>query len=136
MSLSLFRTFDDHLIDTVFNRAWTDFRVNKSMAIDLKENESEYTILANSPGVRKEAISVTFKNDILTIAIEVEEREDKDQKWHFTERAYGKMTRRVQFPNGAVDAEKIDATVKNGVLYLTLPKTTTHANKTTNVVIK
>lgn len=136
MSLSLFRPFDDSLMTSFFDHS---FRPSKNMmALDLSENKQEYTIKANAPGATKDNVSVTFKNDILTISVETNqhnEETDDGHHWHFTERSYGKSTRKVQFPHGVVKSSDIDATVQNGVINLVLPKNITK-DDTTQIEVK
>ena len=90
--------------------------------MDIAESENNYTVSAELPGVDKKDLKVTVENDTLTI--EAEKRHDyeseKDGRYH-SERSYGKLSRSFKL-NGKVDAEKIEADYKNGVLTLTLPK--------------
>lgn len=136
MSLSLFHPFRDDLMTSFFDHS---FRPSKNlMALDLSENKEQYTIKANAPGATKDNVSVNFKNDILTISVETNqhnEKTDDGHHWHFTERCYGKTTRKVQFPNGVVKSSDIDATVQNGVINLVLPKNQTKED-TTHIEVK
>lgn len=118
MNLSMFRPFDDQFMPS-----------KNDMPLDLNENKEQFSVKVNAPGVKKENVSVTFKNDTLTISVETKnhtEKNDDDNHWHFKERFYGKSTRKVQFPHGLVNAGDIDASVEDGVIHLILPKKQTN----------
>ncbi len=91
-------------------------------AVDVQETEKEYVIKADLPDVKKEDMKVEFLDGALTIEGERhQEKEEKGKTFHKIEREYGKFLRRFAFPNG-VDAEKLQAEFKNGVLSVHLPK--------------
>jgi HSP20 family protein len=68
-------------------------------------------------------IQISLQENLLTIKGEKrQEKEEKDERHHRVERSYGAFTRAVRLPV-AVDAGKVNAAYKNGVLTITLPKT-------------
>ena len=68
-------------------------------------------------------IDVSVRGDILTLGGErKQEKEEKGENFHRVERSYGAFSRSVQLP-AQVDAAKVDATYKDGVLKITMPKT-------------
>ena len=76
----------------------------------------------------------SLQENLLTIKGEKkQENEEKDEHYHRIERSYGAFTRSLRLPI-AVDANKVTAAVKNGVLTITLPKTP--AAKGTTIPIK
>ncbi len=91
-------------------------------AVDIHETEDNYVVKADLPGMKKEDIQIDLKDSTLTIRGEkkFEEKVSKDN-YIRTERAYGTFVRSFTLPNN-VDAEKIKASYKDGVLELTLPK--------------
>lgn len=90
--------------------------------VDIAESDKEYTITVEVPGVDKEGIQISLDDGTLTIRGEKkQEKEEKNKNYHRIERSYGSFQRVLSLPNDA-DSEKIDATFKNGVLTLTLPK--------------
>jgi len=101
---------------------WFSCTPASGVNVDIVENEGNYTLSAELPGVDKKDLKITVENDTLTI--EAEKRNsyesEKDGRYH-SERAYGKFSRSFKL-NSQVDAEKIDAEYKDGVLILTLPK--------------
>jgi HSP20 family protein len=75
------------------------------------------------PGMDENSIDVKFADGTLTIKGEKrDEREEKKKNFHLAERRYGSFQRSFSVPGG-VDADRIEANFKNGVLMVTLPKT-------------
>jgi HSP20 family protein len=91
-------------------------------AVDIHETEDGYVVKADLPGLKKEDIQIDLKNSTLTLKGEkrFEEKVSKDN-YIRTERAYGTFVRSFTLPHN-VDAEKIKASYKDGVLELALPK--------------
>lgn len=91
-------------------------------AVDFSDTEKAYEITAEMPGIDEKNIEVKVVNGVLTIKGEKEEdKEEKKKDYYLRERNYGSFERSFQLPDG-VDADKIEANFKNGVLTLTLPK--------------
>ncbi|ROR34566.1 Hsp20/alpha crystallin family protein [Inmirania thermothiophila] len=91
-------------------------------AVDIKEEDQRYVIHADVPGVDPKDIEVTMENGILTIRGKRElEREEEREGFKRVERARGTFYRRFSLPDTA-DAEKIAASMKNGVLEVVIPK--------------
>jgi len=91
-------------------------------AVDIVEKEKAYEITAELPGLDEKNIEVKLVNGGLTI--KGEKREDKEEKkkdYYVHERSFGSFERSFALPEG-VDADKIEASFKKGVLTLTLPK--------------
>ena len=90
--------------------------------VDISETDNEYLIKAELPEVKKENVKVEMLDGVLTIEGErSREKEEKDKKFHKVERAYGKFVRQFALPN-AVEAAKVAAEFKDGVLNVHLPK--------------
>jgi len=91
-------------------------------AVDMHETTDELVLTVEVPGVREKDIAVSITGDLLSIKGERRwEDEAKDQKFLYVERAYGQFERLVQLPM-AVQADKVKATHRDGVLQITLPK--------------
>ena len=89
--------------------------------VDVVEKDKEYEITAELPGLDEKNIEVKLSDDVLTIKGEKkEEKEEKQKDYYLSERRYGSFQRSFRLPDG-VDAEKIEARFKNGVLTLSLP---------------
>jgi HSP20 family protein len=92
-------------------------------AIDFCEDEKAFHLTAELPGLSDKDINVTLSGDMLTITGEKrDEREEKDQNYHWSERRFGSFRRAVQLPPH-IDRDKIAANFKNGVLQIAMPKT-------------
>lgn len=92
-------------------------------AVDIVEKDKEYLVKAQLPGVKKENVKVELLNGVLTITGERRyEKEEKDEKVHRVETAYGGFTRTFVVPEDVL-AEKIAAEYKDGILAVHLPKT-------------
>lgn len=103
-------------------RAWPS-RLAATPAVDVSETDKAYEITAELPGMDEKNVEVNLANGGLTIRGEKnEEKEEKEKDYYVSERRYGAFQRYFDLPDG-VDAEKIAATFKNGVLKVTLPKT-------------
>lgn len=90
---------------------------------DISEDEKNYTLKFDMPGVPKEQVRVELDQDRLTIHAErKEEKRDAGKKRHLSEVYYGSYTRSFYLP-GPVDEKKVDAKFENGVLTVMVPKT-------------
>ena len=98
-------------------------------AVDIKDEDNRYVIRADIPGVKPEDIEVTMDNGVLTIRGErrFEETEEKEN-FKRIERSHGIFYRRFSLPDDT-DAEAIEATGKDGVLEVTIPKTAERHSK-------
>jgi len=94
------------------------------MKVDVTENEKEFRVLAEIPGVRKEDIDVTISGDEIAVSAEVKKEKDvkdKEGTMRRSERYYGKVYRAFSLGE-EVDEAKAEAKYSDGVLTLTLPK--------------
>ena len=92
-------------------------------AVDVSENENEYRVKADIPGVKKEDLNVSVQDGILTISAEskFEDEEKKEGRVIRQERRYGKYSRSMRLGKD-VDTSNVKAEYRDGVLELTLPK--------------
>jgi len=91
-------------------------------AVDVTDTEKAYEITAELPGMDEKNVEVKVANGVLTIKGEKEEdKEEKKKDYYVRERNFGSFERSFQVPDG-VDADKIEANFKKGVLTVTLPK--------------
>jgi HSP20 family protein len=99
-----------------------DLGFNVTPALDVVEKDKAFEVTAELPGLDAKSIDVQLANGMLTIKGEKhEEKEEKTKDRYVSERRYGSFRRTLQVP-GSVDAEKIEASYKSGVLTVTLPK--------------
>ncbi|MDZ7316023.1 MAG: Hsp20/alpha crystallin family protein [candidate division KSB1 bacterium] len=91
-------------------------------SIDVKETNDKVEVFAELPGMRKEDIKVSVRDNVLQISGEKKrEEEEKDANYHRIERVYGTFSRTITLP-AHVEIGKVEAYFKDGVLRLTLPK--------------
>jgi len=94
-----------------------------SPCIDVKENDNNYQVTAELPGMDENDIEVTMDRNSLTIRGEKkQEMEDKGQNYYRMERSYGSFQRSISLPPG-IESDKIDANFSKGILTIILPKT-------------
>ena len=91
-------------------------------AVDIKEEENQFVLFADIPGVDPKNIDITMEKNVLTVKGE-RSQETKEEKNGFkrVERVHGTFYRRFSLPDTA-DADRISAKGENGVLTITIPK--------------
>ncbi len=105
-------------------------------AVDIVDEKDQIKVKADLPGLKKEDVEVHVENDVLTIKGEKkEEKETKEKDYIRSERYYGAFHRAFTLP-ASVDAAKVNAAYKEGVLEITLPKKEGAKPKQTKVEIK
>ncbi len=113
----------DRLLDETLRIVNTDTNgATYRLPLDAHESQNAYTIIASLPGVAAENVNISFKEDVLTISAELPITQPAEgARILMSERTGGKFSRSVRL-NEPVDADAIEATLINGVLTLTLPK--------------
>jgi HSP20 family protein len=107
-----------------------------SPSVDISETGEEYLIRAALPAVKREDVSVTVDNGMLTLSGERRQRaEQKDEKFHKIENFYGSFSRSFALPD-AIDASAIRAETKDGELTIHVPKTKAEVNKPTTIKVQ
>jgi len=89
--------------------------------VDIFETDQEIMLLADMPGVKSQALNIDLHENILTLDGEVEPPESADERDLLREYRTGKFHRQFTLSQ-AIDQEKIEASMKDGVLRLRLPK--------------
>jgi HSP20 family protein len=91
-------------------------------AADVSETEAEYLIKADLPEVRKEDVSITVQDGVLTLSGERKQaKREESEKLHRIERVYGSFARRFALPENA-DEQGITAESRDGVILIHIPK--------------
>lgn len=124
---SLWRPFLD--LQTEINRLFSDaFGATGSMSgafvppLDVYEKDDKVVVKADLPGINRDDIQVTVHDGLLTLRGSRNVQEEvKEEHYSYSERVSGSFTRTVQLP-AEVDANKITATFKDGVLTVEAPK--------------
>ena len=117
--------FDDfsNMLDDFFTGSWP---IQRSLAgdtfkIDIQDNDTEYTIEAELPGVKKEDVEITLNDGRLNLSVKKEEvSENKRKKYIHRERKYAQMSRSILLADA--DDEGIKAKLEEGVLTIQVPK--------------
>jgi len=117
--------FDDfsNMLDDFFTGSWP---IQRSLAgdkfkIDIQDNDTEYTIEAELPGVKKEDVEITLNDGRLNLSVKKEEvSENKSKKYIHRERKYAQMSRSILLADA--DDEGIKAKLEEGVLTIQVPK--------------
>jgi len=123
----LFPTFWPKLQDE--NTAWRP-------SLEVHEEPDKFVVKAEIPGVKKEDVSITLLEDILTLKGERKlEQEEKKENYLLFERSYGSFDRTVQLPR-PVKAEAVKAEYKDGILEIQLPKAEEEKTKEIKIVVK
>jgi len=90
--------------------------------VDIAEDDKEYVINAELPGITKEDVKVSVENGVLSISGERKtEKEEKGKKFHRIEQSYGTFVRSFTLPEGS-SGEKISAEFRDGILKVHVPK--------------
>lgn len=115
----------DRIFESLFPRTvtHTDFYEADWMPrVDISETDDDLVIAAEIPGIKKEDLTINVEDGVLTLKGERKHEDEKKEKnYHRIERSYGSFYRSFRLPS-AVDAEKVHASYKDGVLKVTLPK--------------
>lgn len=143
---SIHNELNNFLRDTVLHPAFSHQLSMKKVstwrpAVEIKQTENDYKVKVQLPGVKRDDIDIELDNDFMTITAEIEEeKEEKEQKYkntkyHTCEFRYGKYKRTISFdkPIRINDAE---ASYKNGILCITLPKQKIEETKTKKLEIR
>ena len=136
----LFRDFETGFLHSPLYRDaenfWRrDLAFPVTPAVDIIEKDNAFEITAELPGLDAKNIELSLSDDVLTIKGEKnEEKEEKTKDRYVSERRYGSFRRSVQLPS-SVDAGKIEANYKSGVLTVSLPKTAEAQKKQTAIPI-
>jgi len=106
-----------------------------SIPMNLSSNQDDYTVTAFLPGLSSETVNIQFNNGVLTVDGEYPESQLEGQDVHLSELPVGKFSRSIEF-NNPVAAEKIEASLKDGVLTLRIPKAEEAKPKTIKIATK
>ena len=122
--LSVLQDRMNRLFNDVYTPRQSDELMNRGTwtpAVDIYEVDGGLVLKAELPDLRREDIDVSVENNTLTLRGERKlDDEIKQENFHRIERAYGNFVRSFSLPN-TVDAGKIAAEFKNGVLTIKLP---------------
>jgi len=121
--LSILHNHVNRLFTDTFSRGFGDEPLQAwAPAVDIFERGDDLVMRAEVPGVTKDDLDVGIEGNVLTLRGERErDKGISEENYHRIERTYGSFSRSFTLPN-TVDASKIHATFKDGVLEMVLPK--------------
>ena len=145
MNMQVWNPFQEfeNLLDRYSRSGGPSQRLNTNMApadwvpsVDIEEDDDKYTIKADLPGVDKKDIDVKFEAGVLTIRGEkkTESETGKGTRRHRTERFYGSFARSFALPD-AIRVDDLNATYKDGVLSMAIPKEEKAKPKAINIKV-
>ncbi|MEZ5040698.1 MAG: Hsp20/alpha crystallin family protein [Saprospiraceae bacterium] len=117
-------TFDqlfDGLLKDVTTTLGTDGFVGSRPAVNISENKESFLLELAAPGLNKEDFKVSVEKNMLTVAANKETKSEEGNQYRRREFNYLSFKRSFHLPS-SIDANAINATYENGVLYLTLSK--------------
>lgn len=135
------RMFDDFFQRRFFTPTWMPrFRFPEftdiSTSIDMFEEGNDLVIKAELPGIKKEEISIDLAGDILTLSGEKRSEERTERKDYYrVERSFGSFSRKLQLPV-EIQADKVHAAFKDGVLEIRMPKSESEKQKVRKISVK
>lgn len=126
-------------LNRVLNRSLTrrgDWDKSPIPIIEVHEEQDQYLVHADLPGLKKEDLKISVEGNLLTIQGErKQEKETKSKGYQYTERFYGIIARTIELP-AEIQQDKVKASYKDGVLEVTLPKSESAKPKLIQVDVK
>lgn len=127
----------ENMFDSFFNDSFfpTNFFGGNQMKVDIRENEKEYIIDAELPGVNKEEIQLELMDDRLTISVKRDEAMNEERDNYIRrERRCASVSRTFAVDN--IKQDQVNAKFENGILSVTLPKKEGVANRIKRIDIQ
>jgi HSP20 family protein len=133
-------------MDQLFDEFLTPFTGNRAVAgqggrsgwpsIDVEETDAAYVVTADVPGMDPKDVELNLRDNMLSISGEKQqERKSEEGGRSWTERSHGRFERTIPF-DADIDQEKVEASCRNGVLTVTLPKKPEAQEKSRKIEIK
>lgn len=134
-------------VDSLFDNFWRSSSLQSPLSLyerefpltpdlDVSEMDNEFTVVADLPGLEEKDINVEINNNILRISGEKKvDREEKGKNFHRIERLSGSFNRSIQLP-ALINEDNVQASFKNGVLTITLPKSAEAKTKAKHIEVK
>lgn len=131
------RLFDDFLAPMEVRSFAAPTGVGAWPSIDIHETDQAYKVTAELPGLERKDVEVKLRDNALMISGEkrAEHREEEDGGRTYAERTFGRFQRIIPL-DGEVDADKVHASFKNGVLIIEAPKNPAARDKTRRIEVK
>ena len=123
----------ENLLDAVIDRS--ENALFQPMS-EVRENEKEYLVNVQLPGIKKEDVNIEIEDNMLSISAKskMEEKRD-DETLHYSNIAYGSFQKTIEFEKD-IDVKNSKCELKNGVLKITLKKMPEKKNTATKLTIE
>lgn len=133
MTLVKFKRPTTGTFPSIFDEFWKDFSnvgtTSYVPSVNIREEEARYWLELSAPGYRKEDISISVENEVLTISgTTSEENEEKNDNYVSREFRTGSFKRSFNLGQ-LIDTDRINAKYENGILNVELPKVETAVRK-------
>lgn len=129
-------------LDRIFNSFFSPTYEEESSlsafkpTVDIEENDKEFHIAVELPGINKEDVKVNIKDNLLTISGEKkQEKKVNDKNYHRTERAFGLFQRCFKLSE-IVNQDNVSAEFKGGILNIVIPKLKEAVSKQIEIKVK
>lgn len=99
-----------------------NYHNNKMMKTDIEENDNAFKVMVDLPGVKKEEIKLSLDKGYLNVSYEQKEEVENKQKHNYVRKERYFTSGSRSFYLGDVDSSKVEASMENGVLNITVPK--------------
>ncbi|MCL5407247.1 MAG: Hsp20 family protein [Patescibacteria group bacterium] len=116
--------------------AWPGSQVVAFPAVNIKQGDKQIVLIADIPGVKEDELQVEVGSDFVDISGERKEEEKIEEEGYFRQEVrYGSFARRILLP-AEIKTDKTEATIKDGILKLVMPKIEAIKPKVTKIKIK
>jgi HSP20 family protein len=120
------RMIEDSIVDTATER-------EMMLAVDVQAEDEAFEIVALVPGLEAEDVSIEVLNNTVTLRGEFKNTAKEDAKFLVSELPAGRFSRVITLPT-VLEPAKAEATIKNGVLHLRVPKAESHRPKAIKII--
>jgi HSP20 family protein len=105
-------------------------------AVDVKESKDAYRVMMELPGLSKDDVQISLEDGLLVVKGEKKtEQEKKEDDYHYYERRFGKFERMFRI-NSEIKQDQVEASFKDGILTIELPKAETAKPKQIAINVK
>jgi HSP20 family protein len=129
------RTMMDRLFETAFTPTWAGWSGTRQAGwfdMDVEEDDNAYYVSCRLPGIDPNDVTISAQGNTLSISGETKRTTPEGRRAVFQESSYGRFERQITLDT-SVDAAKAEATYRNGVLEVTLPKAEAHKPRTIQI---
>jgi HSP20 family protein len=124
-----FQDMEELFREMSLSPSWRNRDTSSSIRLDISEDEKNYTVKADLPGVKKEDIKISIEGNRVMVSAEIkQEKEVREKDMLRSERYVGQQYRSFTLPQDVDDAN-VQAKYENGVLQLSLPKKNVEGRK-------